>query len=661
MAINITVPTPPSDPQTDEVVIDYDVDDAAVTLAMTFEYRVGAGPWNPCTESSNPLSDGTTPYHAGGTLSYAFVWDANIDLPLISALVEVRITGIGTAASTDQEIVGPFGHYNTVLSGAPYTWLGIFAANNTAPEGVFVFPNPSSNPSTVPIAIQGGTMIMQYNASDIDSDPVSVEFEYTRDGGKTWKTCVMGTGGDGNSGLVSSPSPGTAHTFAWNTGDLRSANIQLRGKLADDYAEGAYFYSETFWVENQNSKTWWVPKQVPPIIYKLDPDGIIKFWADLVEAWRIRESDDILGFEDLFDSDECPQEYLPHMAQRIGLRINQNFSEATRRRQIRQALEWYKSKGLDESVAQRFAGIGYEARVVALWTNGFTCTDVEPANPCVAAEWMPHSRVDLYALLYDLDSPIAPTDFDSLKKYFDEVRPIQVLVRDLVVGVVEIDLYPAIDDEDGLVDMVISPVATVHPCYLLYSGAVVDLGAGVVAIPGPGFQFQAGDVIDILGTAHYDGQYTVVGVTATTINITAGFIAETLVGTEIVRIAITAPLVTAYQHYPHDRLDEDSWLRLVPLSGGIAYFNGTRQAGTFGSGLHSSYGANRDPFTDENYQFGTLPEIGPPFRDGIPYGGGATYGDGSSFYEQDEGEIVAYDVFNNPVTLPGYPSPVIIV
>lgn len=660
MPIDITVPSPPSDPQTDEVIVNYDLDDVAVTLAMTFEYRIGGGPWLPCTESSNPLSDGTSFYHVGGTLSYVFVWDANIDLPLISALVEVRISGIGSAASTDQEIVGPFGHYNTVLAGAPYTWLGVFAANNTPPEGLFTFPNPAASPSVVPIAVQG-TVILEYDAIDVDSDPLSVEFEYTRDGGKTWKTCVMGTGGDGNSGLASSPSPGTAHTFAWDTNDLRSANVQLRGKLADDYAESAYFYAETFWVENKDAQKWWIPKQVPPIIYRLDPDGVIQFWADLAEAWRIREAEDIIGFEDLFDSDACPQEYLPHMAQRIGLRIDQNFAEATRRRQIRQALDWYKSKGLQESVEQRFAGIGYEARVVSLWTNGFTCTDVEPTNPCAAAEWMPHSRVDLYALLYDLDSPVAPTDFVSLQKYFDEVRPIHVLVRDLVVGVVEIDLYPTIDDEDGLVDMTISPVATVHPCHLLYSIAVTDLGGGFVAIPGPGFQFQAGDIIEIEGTTNYDGTHTVVAVTNSTINIARTYVAETLAGTEIIKLAITTPLATAYQHQPHDRLDEDSWQRLLPLSGGLAYFNGTRQAGSFGSGLHSSYGPNRDPFTDENYQFGPLPEIGPPFRDIIPYGGGATYGDGSSYYEDDVGEIVAYDVGNNPITLPGYPSPVIIV
>lgn len=662
MAISLTVTTP-TNPQTDDIYVDYVIDDTLVgTKTVTVRYKIGVGgAWNVCTESADPASDGLSPYHvASGPANYTFVWDANTDLPLISADLYVEVSVDNGVDPAVTEVVGPFGHYNSVLSGSPYTWLGVFAANNDAPSGEFVFPNPSTSPSAVPIAVTAGTMLIQYTAIDPDSDPLDVEFEYTKDGGKTWKTCVMGTGGDGKTGLSASPA-GDSHTFAWNTADLRSANVQLRGILSDAYAESAYFYSESFWVENQD-QNWWVPKQIAPIIYRLDPDGVIQYWATLAEAWRIREAVDILGFEELFDADVCPQEYLPHLARRIGLRIDQNFPEATRRRQIKQAVEWYKSKGLYESVSQRFAGIGYEARVVALWSDGFACTDVEPANPCAFSEMMPNSRVDLYALLYDLDSPIAPTNFTELLKHFNEVRPIHVLVRDLIVGVVEIDLYPAPDDEDGTVDMTISPVSTVHPMYLMTAGAsVVNVGGipNQVALPCPSHMFQAGDLVQISGTTNYNGQWTVQFVTATSVVVNSAYAAETFDGTETIRLIPVAPLATNYQHQPHDRMDEDSWLRFP--GPGMAYFNGTRRSGTYGSGVHTGFGPNRDPFTDENYQFGVLPEIGPPFREHIAYGGGLLYGDGSSYYEADVGEIVAYDAGGTPITLPGYPSPTIIV
>lgn len=666
MAISLSVTTP-SSPQVDEVQVDYEIDDTLVgTKTLTFRYKIGVGgAWNVCTESANPISDGLTPYHASpGPLNYSFVWDADVDLPLISADLYIEVTVDNGVDPVETDVVGPFGHYNSVLSGAPYTWLGAFAANNTAPAGEFVFPNPSTSPSAVVIAAQSGTMLIDYLAADADSDPVDVEFEYTRDGGKTWKTCVMGTGGDGNTGLTTTPVPGTSHTFAWDTSDLKSAYVQLRGKLTDAYADSAYFYSESFWIENKDSETWWVPKQVPPIIYKLDPDGVIQYWADLTEAWRIREATDILGFEELFNPDLCPQEYLPHLASRIGLRLNQNFPETVRRRQIRQALTWYKSKGLAESIDQRFAGIGYEARVEELWTDGFSCSETAPTNPCTPGEWMPHSRVNLYTLLYDLNSPVAPADFAELQRHFNEVRPIHVLVTELVTGVLEIDLYPPPDDENGLVDMDISPVSTVYPSYLMLPGAVVDLGGAPnqVVLPAPGNQFYVGEQAVIEGTANYDGTHTIVAKSPTTVTIESPFAAETLGGTETIKLLVTT-LPLNYQHQPHDRLDEDSWLRHP--GPGLSYFNGTRQAGTYGGGLIPSYGFNRDPFSDEAHNYSYKPEIGPPFRDIVTMGAGTgaswSYGDGSSYYEEDVGEIVAYDLGGNPTPLPGYPTMPIIV
>lgn len=663
MALAVTSPTTP---QTDDVEIDYTYIGPAGFTPVTAQYSPDGGlNWYVCTESSDPASDGTLIAHGGVLTAYKFIWDANADLGLVSAAILISLQ-----VGVDIQQVGPFGHYNTILAGAPYTWLGVFAANNTVPSGIFVFPNPDTSPSVIPIAVQGGTMLIVYKAFDEDADLLDVEFSYTTDGGRTWKTCAMGVGGDGNTGLTSDTiaNGGVQHTFAWATEDLRSAQIQLRGRLTDDYDISAYFYSESFWVENKDQKTWWVPKQVPPNIYKLDPDGVIQYWADLAEAWRIREATDILGFEDLFDPDLCPQEYLPHLAARIGLRIDQNAPEAIRRRQITQALSWYKSKGLQESVSERFAGIGYEARVVPLYTDGYTCSDAGGSVCSRTNAWLPHSRVDLYTLMYDPDTPIAPTNFAELIKHFDEVRPIHVLVRDIITGVVEIELYPLPDDADGLIDMAISPVSTVHPMYLLPAGSVVN-AAPSVEFTLSNYHFQVGDVVEIEGTSNYDGQHIVLTATLPgvapfipKITFAATFAVEVLVGDETIKLVPSAPLPLAYQHVPNDRLDDDSWL--AHPGPGLSYFNGTRQAGTYGGGLIPSYGFNRNPFTDEQYDYMFKPEIGPPFREIVSYGAGTgaswTYGDGGSYYDDDVGEIRAYNAISVPFALPGHTDPIIV-
>lgn len=464
MALPSVTAVTPSSPQTGTVRIDYTVVDAdSDTCAMTFRYSSDGGfTYFACTEAPDPLSEGTVGLSSSpGGDDHVFIWDAPADLPLIAADVRIEVVADDTPADGPSTpfVTGSFAFANAAaLSGGPVVWPGIFALNNTPPVGAFIFPNPQGSPPAVAAAVQGGTVLLEYNVEDEDTDLCSVEFEFTRNGGRTWEACVPGTGGDGSTGLTSDTAVagGIDHEFAWDTSSIRSARVELRGRLHDGFVFSDYFYSEFLWIENQDA-LWWTPTQIAPIIYRHDPDDVIRYFADLLEAWRVREAGEILAFEDLFDPQKCPEEWLPHLAERIGLRIDQDFPEAVRRRQIRLALDWYRSKGLEESIRTRFLSLGYEAFVDELWTDGFG-----GATEQLGPDWMPHARIDLRLLQFDVHSPVSPTDFDELTRYIEEVRPIHVLVREVITGIVAIDRFGVPTDDDGTADISVSPVMTIE-------------------------------------------------------------------------------------------------------------------------------------------------------------------------------------------------------
>jgi len=575
--------TPIPSPESGDVVIDYTVEDASVhPVTMQFRYSTDGGTtFNVCSESVDPSSEGTLNIStgpSGSPASHRFVWDAEFDLSALIATVIIEITADDGVGGVTTILTNSFSFVNSTLAGSPTVWPGVFVLNNTKPVGKFIFPNPSTSPSPTPVALQTGTILVQYNLEDEESDPVDIEFEYSLDDGKSWKPCTEGSGGDGRVGLSTLPnaSGGVDHVFAWKSDeDVRSGRVTLRGKPKDPYEEGDYFLSEPFWVENV--KDGWVPKLVPLPVYQHDPDSVIKFYADLVEAFRIRNAKDILDFEDLYDVEKAPPHWLHLLANRIAMRIDQNFPVAIRRRQLRQAIQWYKDKGLEGSFMARFAALGYEAFITELWTDGFNCSDSD-----LGVDWMPHSRIDLTVLRFDSNSPIDPTNITQLLEYAEEVRPIHVLIRDVIPGVLNVDSFDVPDDEDVTVS--VYPIMTVE------------------------------------GTYDPNTQYV-----------------------------------------PHDRIDQPAW---IPTAGvGLQYFNGTRAPVRFNSSsgppplVYLKYAGDRDPFTDESFDFEERPQIGPPFRDVITYGamaaGGFTYGDGSSWYDGDQTTISAFDTLNN--LLPGYP------
>lgn len=69
---------------------------------------------------------------------------------------------------------------------------------------------------TQPEGIRVGNIPVEYHIYDPKATPMNILVEYSDNSGTTWTLAMEGPGGDGMTGLTSSPG-GTMHTFAWNS------------------------------------------------------------------------------------------------------------------------------------------------------------------------------------------------------------------------------------------------------------------------------------------------------------------------------------------------------------------------------------------------------------------------------------------------------------
>ncbi len=106
----------------------------------------------------------------------------------------------------------------------------------------------------------------------------------------------------------------------------------------------------------------------------------------------------IEDFTTIFDPDLCPEAYLPYLAKLINYPLNTRgmdslvpaIKEAAilrSRRQLRQAVEVYKRKGLKEAFQILFYGLGYYIELVELWTQNYVT--FHPEVPATATLYHP--------------------------------------------------------------------------------------------------------------------------------------------------------------------------------------------------------------------------------------------------------------------------------
>ncbi len=150
---------------------------------------------------ANATSDTSAP---GGTgfihnlAGSAFVDDSDFEVgggdfhPVIGSVLE-NAADAGTAKTTD-------------IDGNP--WIN--GANIGALNSIGVAPVVSTPPTST------GTLLVPYTLTDATSRSGDVTVFFSTDDGRTFQAATEGTGGDGTTGLDSSPG-GTSHTFAWDS------------------------------------------------------------------------------------------------------------------------------------------------------------------------------------------------------------------------------------------------------------------------------------------------------------------------------------------------------------------------------------------------------------------------------------------------------------
>ncbi|MCP4230106.1 MAG: PQQ-binding-like beta-propeller repeat protein [bacterium] len=206
---------PPGDIGGDEVEITYVIDDPeGDSVNLIAEYSSDGGfTWEEATVG------GATTGIGGGGYRGSFSWNAGEDIAgLDSSDIQIRIS----ASDND---VGEFG-------ASPK-----FHVDVNDPPTVTIQPVPGE---------QGDEVTMEFNLDDIEGDPLSVEPEYSLDGGATWRPAtVRGNTSDIGSLMYSA-------TFNWearnDVGSIDNESVLFRITPMDNNA-GTIGTSETFHVD----------------------------------------------------------------------------------------------------------------------------------------------------------------------------------------------------------------------------------------------------------------------------------------------------------------------------------------------------------------------------------------------------------------------------
>ncbi len=111
---------------------------------------------------------------------------------------------------------------------------------------------------TTPNLVQIGQVAIDYTLVDAESDLSSITVEYSINGGSTYMALTHGSGGDGTTGLISSPD-GESHTFIWDSvadlGQTSHDNIRIRISGNDGTTEGLFTQSNLFSIHNDISSS----------------------------------------------------------------------------------------------------------------------------------------------------------------------------------------------------------------------------------------------------------------------------------------------------------------------------------------------------------------------------------------------------------------------
>jgi hypothetical protein len=149
----------------------------------------------------------------GDPVTLTFVWKVN-------GVVKQTVTSSTSLTDTFDLSVAGNGNHGDTISVEVTPTDGTLTGDKATATATVGYSAPSIAIVT-PSGVQSGSIPISYTLTDPDADSDSIWHpQYSTDGGGTWHDATAGSGGDGTTGLASSPS-GTSHKFVWaSTTDL---------------------------------------------------------------------------------------------------------------------------------------------------------------------------------------------------------------------------------------------------------------------------------------------------------------------------------------------------------------------------------------------------------------------------------------------------------
>jgi len=198
------------------------VDSGAYALQVSVEYRYGGGDWQTATPTADAGSG--SGFSAGlAGVDHVFMWDSQADTDDFAGKVRLRVRA-----------ANPF---NSAQARSPEFSL---ANDNAEPLAFFAG-----------IEKQDDNMVLvRLATTDAEEEPLSVQLEYSIDGGEVWRDATIS--GE-STGLLNSESHGL-HTLHWDSAaDIAYADypaVRLRVRAFDELGAGPIRLSDVFSVAN---------------------------------------------------------------------------------------------------------------------------------------------------------------------------------------------------------------------------------------------------------------------------------------------------------------------------------------------------------------------------------------------------------------------------
>ncbi len=274
----------PSSPASGDVAVTFHVIDRELELAdITVEYSTDGGKTFNTAALVNPLkaTNLESSWHPGET--HTVQWDSVSNNLALSGDASVRVKIIPSDVSNASGTAG--------VSSS-------FTLNNIA------YNQPPVAAVTAPAGVEFGNIAIDYSLIDVEGDTCTAVVHYSTDNGGSWYAAAMWPiGGDGLSGLSSSPA-GTDHIFVW---DSRADGVAFAGQLdmvkikvtPTDFHEGNAGESNSFSVDNT------IVNQLPTVAITSGPaDGSTVYATQVAFSWSGSDADGtVLGYNYSFDID----------------------------------------------------------------------------------------------------------------------------------------------------------------------------------------------------------------------------------------------------------------------------------------------------------------------------------------------------------------------